>query len=108
MEELSLKEIEELRLWAKRKETNSITTYFLVASMLPCVLLNGGFYFIIFLFVILCIKSFLGMYFEDKNQKAFIICVVLTNIYYLFSLMILNRIAGNLKAELANENKELL
>ncbi|MBO0467514.1 hypothetical protein JZO73_08180 [Enterococcus plantarum] len=107
MEELNLEEIEELRLWAKRKETNSITTYFLVASMLPCVLLYGGFYLIIFLFVILCIKSFLGTYFEDKNKKAFIVCVVLTSMYYLLSSMLLNRIAGNLKAELANENEKL-
>lgn len=107
MNELSLEEkMKELQLWAKRKETNSITTYFLIAGMLPCVLLNDGFYFIIFLFVILCIKSFLGLYIEDKNQKAFIVCVVLTNIYYLFSSMLINRITSNTKKELSKNTEE--
>ncbi|MBO0421441.1 hypothetical protein [Enterococcus plantarum] len=106
MEELSLEEIEELRLWAKRKETNSITTYFLVASMLPCLILNDGFYLIIFLFVILCTKTFLGLYIEDKNQKAFIVCVILTNIYYLFSTMLINRITSNTKKELSKNTEE--
>lgn len=103
-----MEELEENQLWKQRKEVNRITTYFFLASIITCFILNQGFYLILLFLFIIIAKSILGLFFKDKNQSAYIACVVLTNIFYLFSSILLKRISKNTNTELEKINWELL
>lgn len=101
-------ELEEEQLWKKRKEVNSITTYFFIASIITCFILNQGFYLIMLFLFIIAVKSILGLFFENKNQKAYITCLILTNIFYLLSSILVTRISKQVNKELEKTNWELL
>lgn len=101
-------EIEEEQLWKQRKQVNSITTYFYITGIITCFFLNQGFYLILLFLFIIIAKSILGLFFENENQKAYIACLVLTNVFYLFSSLLVKRISKNANIELEKVNYELL
>lgn len=105
-----MEELEQNQLWKKRKEVNSITTYFFVAGIITCFILNQGFYLILLFLFIIIAKSILGLFFENETQKqkAFVACVVITNVFYLFSSMLLKRISQNTRIEISTETEQLL
>lgn len=103
-----MEELEQEQLWKQRKEINSITTYFYIVGIITCFILNQGFYLILLFLFITVVKSVLGTFFENENQKAYIACLVLTNVFYLFSSMLITRISKNTNLELQKVNWELL
>jgi hypothetical protein len=103
-----MEKLEQEQLWKQRKQVNSITTYFFIASIITCFILNQGFYLILLFLFIIIAKSILGLFFENENQKAYIACLVLTNVFYLFSSMLITKISKNANLELQKVNWELL